>query len=79
MEVLIAIWIGACFLAAYVANEKQRSFWVWLGVSALLSPLFGLLALCALPKQENKESEPVSERELMIARASYRPAGYEVK
>jgi biotin transporter BioY len=46
---LILMWIGASFLVAYVAHEKQRSFFVWLIIGLLFSPLLGLLALAALP------------------------------
>ena len=49
MEFLIPMWLAASFLAAYVASEKQRSFWSWLVISLVLSPLLGLLALAALP------------------------------
>jgi hypothetical protein len=49
MIILILMWVGAGFLAAYFASEKQRCYWAWLGLSAMFSPLLGLLALIALP------------------------------
>lgn len=51
---LLLIWLPACFVVAYVANQKGRSGIGFFVLSFFLTPLIGFLAVIALPRIEPK-------------------------
>lgn len=51
---LLLIWLPACFVVAYVANQKGRSGVGFFVLSFFLTPLIGFLAVIALPRVERK-------------------------
>ena len=51
-------WVLASAVVAYVAIEKGRSGIAWLVVALVLSPLFAVLCLAALPSVIDDEHWP---------------------
>jgi uncharacterized membrane protein HdeD (DUF308 family) len=56
-------WVLASAVVAYVAIEKGRSGIGWLLVALVLSPLFAVLCLAALPSVDGEEDWPNRSRD----------------
>ena len=55
---LIAIWIGLCFLVAIAGKDKKVGYWGTFGLSLILSPLIGLIiGLASAPADKGRNSE----------------------
>ena len=46
---VIVIWVALCFLIAWGADQRGRSGVGWFFVSALVSPIIGVIVLVCLP------------------------------
>jgi len=53
---LAVIWLIGCTVVAWIASSQGRSPLAWFGISVLLSPLLGFLAVVLTPKP--KEATP---------------------
>lgn len=53
---LIIGWIVAAVFTAWIASEKNRSFFIWL-ILAFLFPLITLIAIAVVPKLEDHEAK----------------------
>ena len=47
---IFIIWLALCFVIAYGASQRGRSAVGWFFISALLSPIIGIIILVCLPK-----------------------------
>jgi hypothetical protein len=50
MEYILIGWIACGVTTSYIAKQKGKNSWAWLGLG-LLFPLFSLIAICAVPAQ----------------------------
>jgi hypothetical protein len=51
----VVVWLVACGVVAYVATQKRRSGFGWFMWAFLLSPLFAVVCLAALPASEDTD------------------------
>ncbi|CAJ1854478.1 hypothetical protein HLBENOHH_02447 [Aeromonas dhakensis] len=59
------MWLVYAFCVAKVASVRGRSFFTWLIISMLLSPIMGLAFLCAIPNLAVQEIERKRHDELI--------------
>jgi len=57
------IWLAsACFVVAYVAEQKARSGAAWFFVALLFTPVFATLCLAALPAGDHFQEADEEDR-----------------
>lgn len=52
---LVIIWIVLSFVVAYIATTKARSGFGFFLLSALLSPLIGLIVVAIVPRKQTAQ------------------------
>lgn len=57
----LVIWIIASIAVAYAAAQRGRSAVAWFLISALLSPVLGVLLLLACPALERRAARPIGK------------------
>ena len=54
LVILLPLLLATFFLVPYVASQKDRSGFAWFWIAVLMTPLLALIALAALPHQNEK-------------------------
>jgi hypothetical protein len=71
MEYILIGWIACGVTTSYIAKQKGKNSWTWLGLG-LLFPLFSLIAIAAVPAQSHTTPATV-EYTTLVAKPTMAP------